>query len=95
MSGGAVSKEAGELMKDKDKAIKKRLKNKMLNILASDVSPKKFSSKYLEQWINDTLTECEHLNIPGTLSKPEHKMPLSRYGLDRMTLTVTYTSIPN
>ncbi len=41
----------------------------------------------MEAWINDTLTECEDLEIPGTLTKPDHMLPLTRYGIDRHTLT--------
>ena len=46
------------------------------------------SSRFIEQWLNDTLKECENLDLPGSLTKPEHKLPLSRYNLDRITLTV-------
>lgn len=38
----------------------------------------------LETWINETLTDAEHLDIPGVLLKPEHKNPIARYGIDRM-----------
>ncbi|CDW82237.1 UNKNOWN [Stylonychia lemnae] len=54
---------------------------------------KKLSSRFLEQWINDTLDECYHLGIPGIIARPEHKLPLSRHGLDRITLT--NMGIPN
>lgn len=45
------------------------------------------SSKVLETWINETLADAEHLDIPGVLLKPEHKNPIARYGVDRLTLT--------
>jgi hypothetical protein len=45
------------------------------------------SSKVLETWINETLQDAEHLDIPGVLLKPEHKNPISRYGVDRLCLT--------
>eukprot|EP00347_Sterkiella_histriomuscorum_P019598 403341020 len=48
---------------------------------------KKISARFIEQWLNETLKECEDLDIPGSLSKPEHKLPLSRYSMDRMYLT--------
>ena len=51
---------------------------------------KKLSTRYVEQWINDTLKECEVLEIPGTIALPEHKKPLTRYGLDRIILTVRF-----
>jgi hypothetical protein len=42
------------------------------------------SSKVMETWINDTLAEAEHLDIAGCVLKPEHKQPISRYGIDRL-----------
>ncbi|CDW82298.1 UNKNOWN [Stylonychia lemnae] len=53
----------------------------------------KVSTRFIEQWVNEILTDCQDLNIPGTISKPEHKQPLSRYGMDRMHLT--NQGIPN
>ena len=41
----------------------------------------------LETWINETLADAEHLDIPGVILKPEHKNPISRYGIDRMSLS--------
>lgn len=35
--------------------------------------------KVLETWINETLKDAEHLDIPGVILKPEHKDPISRY----------------
>ena len=31
------------------------------------------SPKVLETWINETLQDAEHLDIPGVILKPEHK----------------------
>lgn len=47
----------------------------------------------LETWINETLQDAEHLDIPGVILKPEHKNPISRYGIDRISLT--NEGIPN
>ena len=44
------------------------------------------SNRVLETWINETLTDAYHLDIPGVLTKPEHKNPIHRYGIDRQTL---------
>jgi len=44
------------------------------------------SPKVLETWINETLQDAEHLDIPGVILKPEQKNPISRYGIDRQTL---------
>jgi hypothetical protein len=45
------------------------------------------SPKVLETWINETLQDAEHLDIPGVIVKPEHKNPISRYGIDRMAFS--------
>ena len=47
----------------------------------------KLNPKIIETWINETLADAEHLDIAGILLKPEHKNPISRYGIDKMTLT--------
>ena len=47
----------------------------------------KLNPKIIETWINETLADAEHLDIAGILLKPEHKTPISRYGIDKMTLT--------
>lgn len=44
------------------------------------------SNRALETWINETLTDAYHLEIPGVLTKPEHKLPIHRYGIDRNNL---------
>ena len=51
------------------------------------------SAKVMETWINETLADAEHLDIPGVILKPEHKNPISRYAIDRMTLT--NAGVPN
>lgn len=44
------------------------------------------SPKVLETWIDETLQDAEHLDIPGVILKPEHQKPTIRYGIDRLTL---------
>ena len=44
------------------------------------------SPKVLETWIDETLQDAEHLDIPGVILKPEHQKPISRYGIDRLML---------
>ena len=39
----------------------------------------KLNPKVIETWINETLLDAEHLDIPGVVLKPEHKNPISRY----------------
>jgi len=33
------------------------------------------------------LSDAEHLDIPSVILKPENKIPITRYGIDRFTLT--------
>jgi hypothetical protein len=67
--------------------------------LSFEIKPRDFgrhttlNAKVIETWINETLLDAEHLDIPGIVLKPEHKNPVSRYSIDRLTLTVTYTLI--
>jgi hypothetical protein len=48
----------------------------------------RLNPKVIETWINETLLDAEHLEIPGVVLKPEHKNPISRYSIDRLSLTV-------
>lgn len=51
--------------------------------MAATKNKNKMSPKVLETWINETLSDAEHLDIPGVILKPEQKNPISRYGIDR------------
>ena len=46
------------------------------------------SSKIIEVWLNETLLDSTHLDIPGLILKPENKKPLTRYGIDRDQMLV-------
>ena len=43
-------------------------------------------TKYVEQWLNDVLTDAEDMSIPGVCKLPESTRPLCRYQVDRMFL---------
>ena len=49
--------------------------------------PPNTSNHTMETWINETLNEAYHLEIPGILTEPAHKNPIYRYGIDRISLT--------
>ena len=53
-------------------------------------APIRLNPKVIETWINETLNDAAHLDIPGVVLKPEHKNPVSRYSIDRLTLTVSF-----
>ena len=44
------------------------------------------NARVIETWINETLADAEHLDIPGVILKPEHKNPISRYQIERLSL---------
>lgn len=46
----------------------------------------KMSPKVIENWINATLVDAEHLDIPSVILKPKNKVPLTKYAIDRNTL---------
>ena len=44
------------------------------------------NARVIETWINETLGDAEHLDIPGVIVKPNNKTPLVRYQIDRLFL---------
>lgn len=44
------------------------------------------NARVIETWINETLADAEHLDIPGVILKPTQKQPLQRYSIDRLQL---------
>lgn len=64
-------------------------------VFSEDVKPDRsfagetsqITSKVVENWINQTLSDAEHLDIPSVILKPENKIPITRYGIDRIGLT--------
>lgn len=49
----------------------------------SKITKTRLSSRVIETWLNETLIDAGHLEIPGVIVKPESKKPLSRYNIDR------------
>jgi hypothetical protein len=45
----------------------------------------KLNPKIVEEWIIVTLEDAKYMSIPGVISKPSHKDPLARMGIDRIT----------
>jgi len=44
------------------------------------------SPKVLETWVNETLEDAEHMDIPGVILNPANRQPATRYGIDRTSL---------
>ena len=44
------------------------------------------SAHLLETWINETLVDAHHLEIPGVVSDPENLKPIYSYGIDPHSL---------
>ena len=60
--------------------------NRIIALKNNNVAKSQLSSAVIETWINDTLNDAGHLEIPGVILKPESHKPLSRYGIDRNQL---------
>jgi len=71
-----------------DNAVNLSFETRIKDIYNTRESSTKLNAKVIETWINETLLDAEHLDIPGVVLKPEHKNPISRYQIDRLTLTV-------
>ena len=50
------------------------------------ITQSQMSTKVIETWLNETLTDAGHIEIPGVILKPENKKPLTRYGIDSTQL---------
>lgn len=57
--------------------------------------PSKLNPKVLETWLNNTIQDAQHLDIPGILLKPDNLKPIERYQIDRSTLTVSLSQFYN
>ena len=69
-----------------DTARNKNFETRVSQILKNSSSKASLHSSVLEAWINETLKDAEHLEIPGTIVKPAHKQPISRYKIDKLFL---------
>lgn len=79
-------------MGQSDEAVNQNFETRMRALYNVKESQVKLNPKVIETWINETLFDAEHLDIPGILLKPDHKNPISRYLIDRLTLTVKFCS---
>ena len=55
---------------------------RILDLAKNKTTQTHMSSKVIETWLNETLTDAGHLEIPGLILKPENKKPLTRYKID-------------
>lgn len=62
------------------------MEDKLHMLSSNKVSESKISSRVIEAWLNETLTDAGHLEIPGVLLKPESSKPLQRYQIDKNQL---------
>lgn len=71
--------------------LKSPLPEELLGDKSSDnpeilLSAQRINARILEAWINSTIVDAEHMEIPVALAKTEQQHPLSRYGVDRHSL---------
>jgi len=56
------------------------------DLARTKITQTQMSSRVIETWLNETLTDAGHMEIPGLLVKPENKKPLERYGIGKNQL---------
>lgn len=56
------------------------------HLARNKISTSKLSTKVIEAWLNETLTDAGHLEIPGTLLKPGADNPMKMYKIDKFYL---------
>lgn len=71
---------------EEDGAEGKKFEVRVGKILKMRNSTAILNSSVIEAWINETLKDAEHLEIPGIIVKPVHKQPMSRYKIDKLYL---------
>jgi len=73
------------LTEDPQKNFQTRV-NDLISLGKNPSNSKCLNSSVMEAWINETLKDAEHLEIPGIVIKPVHKTPLCRYRIDKLYL---------
>ena len=53
--------------------------NRVKEIMSMKNTGAVLNARVIETWINETLADAEHLDIPGVVVKPANKAPLIRY----------------
>ena len=61
-------------------------KERFRSTARADKKEDKMSPKVLETWVNETLEDAEHMDIPGVILNPANRQPATRYGIDRTSL---------
>ena len=57
----------------------KRIKD----LARNNITRTKLNPKVVETWLNETLTDAGHLEIPGVILQPESQLPLMRYKIHK------------
>ena len=55
----------------------------MKDLASCGITKSLLNSRIIETWLNETLAEAAHMDIPGMILKPENKKPMTRYGIDK------------
>lgn len=78
-----------------EKAHQQNFDLRVSQILKMKNSSAILNSSVVEAWINETLKDAEHLDLPGIVVKPVHKIPMSRYKIDKLFLHNEGIPIPD
>ena len=80
---------------EKEQADRLAFQNRVSDIMQMRNTGNVLNARVVESWINETLTDAAHLEIPGVVLKPTMKQPLQRYGIDRVMLAIAGVEVQN
>lgn len=80
---------------ENDQADRMAFQNRVTEIMHMRNTGNVLNARVVESWINETLTDAAHLEIPGIVLKPAMKQPLQRYGIDRVLLSMAGVEVTN
>lgn len=66
--------------------------NRIKDLARNNITRTKLNPKVVETWLNETLTDAGHLEIPGVILQPESQLPLMRYKIHKNQLLVDKVS---
>ena len=82
----AIAYNRAKCLGENEQADRITFENRVQEIMQMKNTGTVLNARVIETWINETLADAEHLDIPGVICKPQNKAPLVRYQVDRLFL---------
>ena len=82
----AIAYNRAKCLGENEQADRLSFENRVKEIMQMKNTGAVLNARVIETWINETLADAEHLDIPGIIVKPQNKAPLLRYQVDRLFL---------